>query len=168
MIIPSPLVSSVWSGLHYVLRLPPFSTTSLSDVDYTVEFARDTPRWGQSCSHLHRTLGSVYGICLGGRREWRCCWQKGRWDKEKEEEEGKKISADRMERPIMRRYLYKDISNGRQWPGQQQRPQRRPQQRQRQRQQRVLMRSYINDQKATSNQNWSQYVQSRDGRDEER
>ena len=36
--------SSVWNGLHYVVRRPPFSTASLSDVDCTVDFARETSK----------------------------------------------------------------------------------------------------------------------------
>jgi predicted glutamine amidotransferase len=30
--------SSVWNGLHYLIREPPFSTASLLDVDYTIDF----------------------------------------------------------------------------------------------------------------------------------
>ena len=36
--------SSICNGLHYVVRRRTFSTTSLSDVDYTVDFARESSR----------------------------------------------------------------------------------------------------------------------------
>ena len=32
--------SSVWNGLHYLVRYPPFSTAVLKDVDYAVDFSK--------------------------------------------------------------------------------------------------------------------------------
>ena len=104
--------SSVWNGLHYVVRSPPFSTASLFDVNCTVDFARDTSRGDRvvviSTAPLALWMGYVWEVKDAGD----ATDEKGYGAKKKKRKRKRNISADRMERPIMQGSLYKYISNG--------------------------------------------------------
>ena len=60
--------SSVWNGLHYMVLRPPFSTASLSDVDCTVNFARETLQGVRRGGRVCQQISQVW-IKRGGRAE---------------------------------------------------------------------------------------------------
>ena len=101
----------------------PFSTTSLSDVDCTINFAREKS-WGDrvaviSTAPLDPWMGYVWEV----EEDDDDADKKGGGKIKRKRKREKKIYVDRMERSIMWGSLYKDISNGRQRPRRQRRPQ---------------------------------------------
>ena len=94
----------------------PFSTTSLSDVDCTINFAREKS-WGDrvaviSTAPLDPWMGYVWEV----EEDDEDAEKKGGGKNKRKRKREKKISVDRMKRPIIRGSLYKDISYGRRQP----------------------------------------------------
>ena len=105
-------VSSVWNGLHYVVRNLPFSTASLSDVDCTVDFDIETSQGDRFAVIATAPLDPWMGYVWEVEEDDDAADKNVNGTKKRKMKRKKNISADSMERPIMRGSLYKDISNG--------------------------------------------------------
>ena len=96
--------------------LTPFNTASLSNVDCTVNFARETLLGTESRQSSPQPLDPWMGYVWEVEEDDNASEEKGDGTKERKRKREKMISADRMERPIIIVSLHKDISNGRPRP----------------------------------------------------
>ena len=97
----SRLGSSVWNGLHYVIRRPPFSTACLSNVNCTIEFARETLRGDRVAVIATAPSAPWMRYVWEVKEEDDAADENGDGKKKRKRKRGKRISTDRMESPIM-------------------------------------------------------------------
>ena len=104
--------------MHYVVCCPPLSTAFLSDMDCTANFAIEMSQGDRfaviTTAPLDPWMGYVWEVEEDDNdADKKGVMKKKRKMKRKRE---KKISADRMKKPIMQGSLYKDISNRQRLP----------------------------------------------------